>query len=100
MRAAFDRGDVAGRVDADEAFHQALHELADNAYLASALARLREQVHRVRYLTAQAFSDSPTSLEEHEATFEAVAVGDPERAREITQDHWARVRDATLRLVP
>ncbi len=100
MRDAHDRGDVPGRIAADEAFHLALHELAGNAYLAAALARLREQVHRVRYLTARAFRDSPTSLEEHEAAHTAIAAGDCEAARRITQAHWARVRAETLDLLP
>lgn len=100
MREAFDRGDVVARTEADTEFHAALHELAGNAYLASALARLREQVHRVRHLTARAFSGSPASLEEHEAACRAIAAGDAELARSITQKHWERVRTETLSLLP
>jgi DNA-binding GntR family transcriptional regulator len=100
MREAFDRGDVVARTEADTEFHAALHELADNAYLAQALARLREQVHRVRHLTARAFGGNAASLEEHEAACRAIADGDAELARTITQQHWERVRTETLSLLP
>lgn len=100
MREAFDRGDVVARTEADTEFHAALHELAGNAYLAQALARLREQVHRVRHLTARAFGGNPASLEEHEAACRAIAAGDAELARKITQQHWERVRTETLSLLP
>lgn len=100
MRAAFDAGDREAMVEADAAYHVALHAMAGNAYLVQSLSRLHEQVHRVRHLTVRAFSAKPTSIDEHEQMCRAIAGGDPERARLITQKHWERVREEMLSLLP
>lgn len=100
MEKAFASKDLEALVAADEAFHAALHALTNNTYLVDSLARLYEQVHRVRMLTTRAFNQNPQSVEEHRATFEAIRDHDPERAREVTQKHWRRVRADTLRIIP
>lgn len=100
LKRAFKRDEMTALVDADEAFHRTLHQLASNKYLVDSLARLHEQVHRVRYLTARAFNKNPKSVEEHAATFEAIRAGDAELARQITQRHWQRVRSETMTLLP
>ncbi len=100
MGAAHVAHDVDAFIEADEAFHATLHAMCENPVLQEALRRLYEQVHRVRVLTSRAWAGKDASVEEHQAACEAVAAGDHELARAVTQRHWQRVRAASLALVP
>ncbi len=100
MRSAFEAGDTEMLIEADDRFHLMMHEMAANPHLARTLERLHERVHRVRFLTARAFANRSISIDEHEQTAQAIAAGDAEAARATTQQHWERVREETLSLLP
>jgi DNA-binding GntR family transcriptional regulator len=91
LRQAAARGDAAGVVDADVAFHRELIALAGS----SRLSRLHDlllteahlcmaQVQSNQLLTAAEIAD------EHDAILAAIAGGDPERIRAVSGEHLAR----------
>ena len=98
MEDAFESGDVAAFTSADERFHEALRTASKNEKLVRSLTNLREQVQRLHTITSRI--NKVMSVSDHRETFEAVLAGDGDRARQITQAHWARVREDTLAVVP
>lgn len=83
MERALAADDLVAWAHADERFHRGLLELCGNHRLGEVGLRFRDQVRRVRMITLGARPKPVASTEAHRATFEAIRVGDVERAREL-----------------
>lgn len=92
---AIEAGDSEAVGQGNEAFHDALIALSDNALLASMLEPLQGRLH---WLFRQN-QDSGQLLAEHRQIYDAVASGDPERAAAQALAHVLENRDVALRLL-
>ncbi|PLR75871.1 GntR family transcriptional regulator [Bacillus sp. V3-13] len=80
---------------ADEHYHAALNALCKNVFLVENLQRVHEKLRLARLvLIAGSTPDKTQSTREHRANLEAIKAGDAELARQITQNHWKRIRKA------
>lgn len=84
---------------ADAAFHQLLVERCGNGRLARMVGTVMDQSHRARMLTLRLRPRPEGSSAEHEAITQAIAAGDPARAREAARAHRAAARDQLLPLL-
>jgi DNA-binding GntR family transcriptional regulator len=79
---------------ADEQYHVILYTLCKNNFLIENLQRVNEKLKLARLvLIAGSMSDKIQSTKDHRATFEAIKAGNAELARQITQNHWRRIRE-------
>lgn len=92
MVAAAEHEDLARWVECDRQFHHLLILVARNSIIAAELARVETFVERVRFLHL-GIGTAPTSSREHLAVAEAIAARDGEKARQIHQAHWQRIRE-------
>lgn len=83
MEAAEAAGDDAAWGGADEAFHRALLDLSDNAYLRDAGFRLRDAAQRAHLVAVrlQPWPYKARSGQRHRDLIRAILSGDPEAAR-------------------
>ncbi len=91
--------DVDGYAELNIKFHQLLVEMIDNRYLKDMITQLWDLSH---YFTAKRFiftEDLQQSLKEHRDCIDAIAAGDPEKARSIMEQHNYRLREKILRLL-
>lgn len=88
QRAAFDRDDHAGFVDADDAFHDAIARAAGNGLLRRALASVAQEIRVYKLATARL---GPVArrrpLGDHAAIVSAIEHGDAEAARAAMRAH-------------
>jgi DNA-binding GntR family transcriptional regulator len=90
MDRALEKDDLTAWAEADERFHSHLVELSGNQRLIQMVAQLWDQAHRARMLTLRLRPRPTDSNREHQALVEAIASGDPLRARQIHEDHRRR----------
>jgi GntR family transcriptional repressor for pyruvate dehydrogenase complex len=84
-------GNGDGFIDADLRFHLAVAEATGNRLVLHSMQAVREVVRRA-LLAAMLIPSSPESaVVEHRAIREAIAAGDPKRARQEMRAHLARV---------
>jgi GntR family transcriptional repressor for pyruvate dehydrogenase complex len=96
MRAADDEEFVAQ----DASFHAGVAEAAGNGTLASLLAGLSSRTMRVRVLRAMAGADAlESTIDQHEAIYTALAVGDPNLAYALASQHVITTETWLRRLV-
>lgn len=85
-------GDVAEVLRQDRLFHEALAELAEHRLLTEISAQLRGRI--AGFLQAANAALDPAEQEEHvrshQQIIDAIASGDPERARAVIAEHVAR----------
>jgi DNA-binding GntR family transcriptional regulator len=81
--------DLVRAAECHRAFHVAIESLADNPYLAHAVAPLRHQTELV-FSVLSARRDR-TSWDEHQRVRDAIVAGDVEAAREATHAHMKSV---------
>lgn len=97
MQAAAERREVNRVFELDREFHARLWEFADNAILVAMVEQLRGRLDAL--LRAATIDRSPEEMPEHAAAhrdlLEAIASGDPKRAKRTMAAH---VEDATQRL--
>jgi DNA-binding GntR family transcriptional regulator len=72
---------------ADEAFHDAIYQAADNAKLMTLLNNLREQIYRYRVEYLKDENVYQTLLSEHKIIYESLKDGDKDRVTRITSQH-------------
>lgn len=99
MDKALAANDLAAWAEADERFHSNLVELSGNQRLIQMVAQLWDQAHRARMLTLRLRPLPTDSNREHEALVEAMANGQPERARQIHEDHRRRAGTMLIELL-
>jgi DNA-binding GntR family transcriptional regulator len=88
-------GNINQVVEANLRFHQEIVALAGNGLLSSMLHQLED---RLRWLFRQN-EDWDRLLQEHRSLYEAIASGDPERARACSIEHVRVNRALVLRLL-
>jgi DNA-binding GntR family transcriptional regulator len=99
MEAALARDDRTAWAEADDRFHAQLVALAGNRRLEQVVATFSDQVRRARLLTLFIRPSPDQSNADHRALVEAIAAGEPERARTIHRDHRMRAKDLMLGLL-
>ena len=82
--------------EADLAFHQSIFAAARNQVLASLVYRIHEALYVARLALARPQFRVERALPEHQAIFEAIAAGDPARAREAMTAHLDTVANYLL----
>lgn len=92
MLAAAEHEDLTHWVERDREFHRLLIHAADNDMIAAELERVQTFVERVRFLHL-GIGTAPPSSREHLAVVEAIAAHDSEKARQLHQAHWQRIRE-------
>lgn len=92
MLAAAEHEDLARWVECDRQFHHMLILVARNSMIAAELTRVETFVERVRFLHL-GIGTAPPSSREHLAVAEAIAARDGEKARQLHQAHWQRIRE-------
>lgn len=103
-RRAAARRDLAALIDADLAFHAALYDASGNPMIGEAAGRHWCHIRRAMGVFLRAgflqTVDTQTSVwDEHEAIAEAVASGNTDRARQLSQAHTGSAGDALVRLL-
>jgi len=92
-RDAIDRGDVDAAVAANGRFHDELAALGEGTMAHEVLGTVSQ---RRRWLLAQHTDPAPIHAE-HVALFDAIASGDADRARRLTEDHARTTVENALR---
>jgi DNA-binding GntR family transcriptional regulator len=90
LLAAARGGDAVSARAADEAFHSALVERAENRFIDLALAQLRLHWRRYNGLYFTHIAPSEKSFEEHREIIAALREGDGSRAAELTRRNLLR----------
>lgn len=90
MEEALEANDRLAWASADEDFHRALVGLSGNARLASMIASVSDQAHRVRMATMHQRPRPVISTLEHRLLVDALRRGDAEGARELQRIHRRR----------
>jgi DNA-binding GntR family transcriptional regulator len=99
MDKALEAGDLFAWAAADERFHSHLVVLSGNQRLIQMVGQLWDQAHRARMLTLRLRPTPTNSVREHEALVEAMASGDPDKARRIHEDHRRRAGKMLIELL-
>lgn len=92
------RGDTRGFHEADEAFHEAIAQLAGHPNIWRLLRQVKVQLDRARRLTLPALGRMDQVIAEHAAIRDAVAAGDAGRARSAMTAHLGVVVPDVARL--
>ena len=87
MKAHAKAGDLAGLVEAELSFHEALWTMADNPYVSLVAGLLSDHVRLALAVDNAAYSDMAEVAREHEPVLEAIESGDPDRAAEALRTH-------------
>lgn len=102
-RASAESGEFDIAFEADFHLHQAIIKVTNNRRLAQILARLDDQVHRLRYLSIRYLPSRGAGrlqdmLVEHDAIVAAIRCGNPGQADRAMRRHLQKARDSVLRL--
>src|SRR5699024_3762572 len=95
MQAAARTGDDAGVSDGDQAFHEALVQVAGSPRLARAMRTLVVETRLCLGELVTTYPDPVTQVREHEELREAIRTAPAEQVKELLAAHLA---DATSRL--
>ena len=97
-RALARAGDHEGTFESDVALHEEIVAVTGNARLIEILARLKDQVHRIRVVAGKDSTRIVETIAEHRAIIDAIADRDANRARQAMQLHLRGARDNALRM--
>lgn len=87
-------------IPSDAIFHAAIHEFVPNAILTQMLARIYDQITRIRnFSNTQPGAHMRESFREHVAILAAIQLRDPESASEAMRDHLRNVTRRTVSLL-
>lgn len=96
MERAEASGDKRAWVAGDMRFHLLLAEYGNNPLLSLMMKRVNTIIGRLRFLTLHVIPQgAQMSAHEHRAVSDAMFGRDGERARQVHQAHWERVREAS-----
>ncbi|WP_083702436.1 FadR/GntR family transcriptional regulator [Pseudonocardia sp. Ae717_Ps2] len=102
MRSAAADRDMARMAEADAYFHRALMDSSANtalAFFGHAMAKVRRDAMRTRTRQLSLVDRTPTFIVElHSAIFSAISSGDPERATEAVESHFAEFAQAVVEI--
>lgn len=96
---ALAREDLDAWIAADEAFHVAVLDMADNRRIRRIIEPLNAQLHRLRVFTIRLRPKPTRSTDTHAAQLAAIRAGDGRLARELLQEHRAYARRMMVDLI-
>jgi DNA-binding GntR family transcriptional regulator len=99
MEEALAADDLLRWSQADARFHRQLVELAGNRRLASIVEQVSDQAHRARLTTLRLRPKPVSSNRDHAALVAAIRDRDPQKAREIHEQHRRRAAEMLVALV-
>ena len=99
LESAFATDDLEAFFGANQAFHNALHELADNRWLRQTIVDLRRVIMLSRHHSLYSTGRRAQSLAEHRALLAAFHDRDAEASARLMHEHIARGRDSLLRRI-
>ena len=88
-------GDVQQWIVSDQHFHRQLLRLAGNPLMETLLSRIMTVIERVRFFHVNTETIQVSSAD-HLATIEAMVKHNAEKARQLHQAHWQRVREEII----
>ena len=91
-------GDIDGFFEANQAFHLALHEIADNRWLLQVIEDLRKVIKLSRHHSLFSEGRLAQSLAEHRDILQALLARDGSRAEELMRTHILSGRAALARI--
>lgn len=91
QREACGKGDIAGFLRHDEAFHQAIARSVDCEHAWRLLENLKAQMDRVRYLSMPLATPVEALITQHEAVLEAIEAHSPDNAEAAMRQHLAEI---------
>ena len=94
---AFAADDLEAFFGANQVFHDALHEMADNRWLRQTIVDLRRVIMLSRHHSLYSEERRTQSLAEHRALLAAFHARDAELAARLMHEHIAHARDSLLR---
>lgn len=88
-------GDIAAHTELDIRFHSLVRHGCGNPEVARALDDIQVRV-RLAMLTTTVTAGPPKALADHQAIYQAIRDGDPDRAEHCARAHISRLREALL----
>ncbi len=86
-------GDRAAFVKADEEFHVAIARAAGNPIMTTFVRALLVALRPYRQSTLVREEDAARTAEKHVLIYQALTEGDPERSRQLMEEHFAAARE-------
>jgi DNA-binding GntR family transcriptional regulator len=99
MLTRYERGDLQGYFQYNQAIHLGLVEASGNAILANAYRQLNANVRRARYMANLSSERWKEAVREHEAILAALEARDVSRLKRLLQDHLANKLASVLTVV-
>lgn len=90
---AINDNDTEKIIHTDEAFHRFIVSCAGNGTLLKVCETVQESALRFRYLYYDNFSRYKNMPVEHNEIMEAIASGDKERAKQLSEEHVRRLKE-------
>lgn len=98
LEAAARKNDINGFFEANQAFHRALQDIADNRWLLQVIEDLRKVIKLSRHHSLFSEGRLEQSLSEHRAILGALLARDPERTELSMREHIDSGRKALARI--
>jgi DNA-binding GntR family transcriptional regulator len=99
MLTRYERGDLQGYFQYNQAIHLGLVEASGNAILANAYRQLNANVRRARYMANLSSERWKEAVREHEAILAALEARDVSRLKRLLQDHLVNKLASVLTVV-
>jgi DNA-binding GntR family transcriptional regulator len=97
MLIRYERGDLEGYFQYNQAIHLEIVEASGNAILANAYRQLNANVRRARYMANLSSERWSEAVREHEAILAALEARDVDRLKRLLQDHLANKLASVLK---
>ena len=99
MLIRYERGDLEGYFQYNQAIHLEIVEASGNAILANAYRQLNANVRRARYMANLSSERWSEAVREHEAILAALEARDVQTLKRLLQDHLANKLASVLKAV-
>jgi DNA-binding GntR family transcriptional regulator len=99
MLTRYERGDLEGYFQYNQAIHLEIVEASGNAILANAYRQLNANVRRARYMANLSSERWSEAVREHEAILAALEARDVQKLKRLLQDHLANKLASVLTAV-
>jgi len=99
MLIRYERGDLEGYFQYNQAIHLEIVEASGNAILANAYRQLNANVRRARYMANLSSERWSEAVREHEAILAALEARDVHQLKRLLQDHLANKLASVLKAV-
>lgn len=92
-----EKGDRDRTKEMDDQFHSAICKMCRHHVISDTLIPLHKKIQRYRRASIADEKRMKSMAQEHRAIYEAIAAGDAERAKELTQRHVENARKSMLK---